>query len=173
MTEKRGSLIPGILFIVLGSWLFIRRFYFFKSYSYHIYPILLILFAIFLFIETIRRGHSGALFWGIVILVIGGFYFLRNFEIIPYFYIDEYWPIFLLALGMGFIALFIYHPRDWGVIIPAALFLFFGIGFSLNTFNGYFWRWEHILENYWPVILIIVGLGVLVGGLKRKPKELE
>ncbi len=173
MTEKKGSLLPGIVFIIVGLWLFARRFHFFSPHSYRIYPILLICFALFLFFETIRRRHSGALFWGVVMLVVGGFYFLRNFEIIPHFYIDEYWPIFLLALGLGFITLFIYHPRDWGVLIPGVLFLFFGMGFSLRSIDEFFWRWEHILENYWPIILIVIGLGVFMSGLQRNPKELD
>lgn len=171
MTDKKGSLVPGILFIVVGLWLFARRFHFLSPYSFHIYPILLLLFALFLFIETGRRRHSGPLFWGVVILIIGGFYSLRNYEIIPHFYLDEYWPIFLVAPGMGFFALFVFHPRDWGVLIPAVLFLFFGVGFSLQTFNGYFWEWERIMVTYWPVILIIIGLGIFLGGVQRKPKE--
>lgn len=171
MVEKKGSLIPGILFIVIGLWLFARRFFFFTPYWIRIYPIILIFFAVLLFIETSRRNHSGSLFWGVVLLSVGGFFFLRNFAIIPYFYADEYWPIFLLSLGMGFIALFVLNPRDWGIIIPAGLFLFFGIGFSLHTFHTYFWGWERFIENYWPMILILIGLGVLIRGFLPPQKK--
>jgi hypothetical protein len=171
MVENKRSLIPGILFIVIGLWLFARRFFFFTPYWICIYPIILIFFAILLFIETSRRHHSGSLFWGVVLLSVGGFFFLRNFGIIPYFYADEYWPIFLLCLGMGFIALYILNPRDWGIIIPAGLFLFFGIGFSLHTFHAYFWGWERFIENYWPMILIVIGLGVLIRGFLPPQKN--
>jgi len=171
MVEKKGSLVPGILLIVIGLWFFARRFLYFTPHWIRIYPVLFILFGIFLFFETFRRQHSGALFWGVVFLFLGGFFSLRNFGIIPYFYADEYWPIFLLAVGVGFVGLFAFRPRDWGVLIPAFLFLFFGVGFSLHTFPGYFWGWERFLENYWPIILILVGLGVFVSGLQGRKKK--
>lgn len=173
MSEKKASLIPGIILIVLGLWFLVRRFPYLSDYSFQIYPILLILFSIFLFVEAARRHHNGALFWGSVILVIGGFFCLRNYGIIPYFYADEYWPIFLVALGIGFIAMFIYHPNDWGLIIPAALFLFFGVVFSLRTFHGYFWHWADLITDYWPVVLIIIGVGVFLGAFRHRSNPIE
>ena len=167
MAEKKSSLVPGVLFIVLGLWMFARRFPFLEPHSFHIYPVLVILFAGFLLFETARRRHSTALFWGVVILVVGAFFCLRNYGIISYYYADEYWPVFMFALGLGFLALFIFRPRDWGVLIPAGLFLFFGGILSMRMFHGYFWRWEDIIEEYWPVVLIVIGIGVLAGGLLR------
>lgn len=171
MIEKKASLVPGILLIAVGLWLFVNRINVLSYYSFRIYPILMILFAVFLFEEAVRRRHSGALFWGVVVFLVGGFFLLRNFEIIPHFYAEEYWPIFLIAMGFGFITKFVFNPKDWGVLIPGGLFLFFGIGFSMRTLSGYFWRWEYIVEDYWPVILIVIGAAVLLSGLRKKPKE--
>jgi peptidoglycan/LPS O-acetylase OafA/YrhL len=167
MDEKKSSLIPGVLFIVLGLWLFARRFPFLEHHSFQIYPVLLVLFAGFLLYEMSRRRNTSALFWGVVVLVVGAFFFLRNYGVVSYYYADEYWPVFIFALGLGFLALFIYRPRDWGVLIPAGIFLFFGGILCIRLFHGYFWHWEDIIEQYWPVLLIVIGIGVLAGGLLR------
>ncbi len=168
MAAKKGSLVPGVLLVTIGLWIFARNFRFSHDFAFQLYPILLVVFALFLFVETIRRRNSNALFWGIAILVVGGFFLLRNFDIIPYFYVDEYWPIFLVALGLGFVGLFAFNPRDWGVLIPACIFLFFGVGFTFNTFHVFSWRWERSIEHYWPVILIIIGLGIFLNGLPKR-----
>lgn len=171
MAEKRGSLVPGVLFIAIGLLLFIRRFFDFEPHWFHIYPVLMFLISVFLFIETVRRRHSGSLFWGVVFFILGIFFCLRNFAIIPHFYPDEYWPVFLVALGAGFVAQFVYRPQNWGVLIPAGLFLFFGVGFSMYTFHGYFWGWESFIENYWPIALILIGILVFVRSLMSSDKE--
>ncbi len=101
MTEKKGSLIPGILFIVIGLWLLSRSFYCFRPHWFRVYPVLVLLFAIFLLIEALRRRHSGTLFWGTVVLLVGVFFALRNFGVIPYFYNDEYWPVVVIIVGLA------------------------------------------------------------------------
>lgn len=168
MAAKKGSIIPGVLLVTIGLWIFSRNLRYSHDLAFQVYPILLMVFALFLFIETYRRHNSNALFWGIVIFVVGGFYLLRNYDLIPYFYIEEYWPIFLVALGLGFVGLFAFNPKDWGVLIPACIFLFFGAGFSLNSLHSFPWRWERYLENYWPVILIIIGLGIFLNGFTKR-----
>lgn len=170
MADKKGSLIPGMVLIFIGLWFLTRQFFFFASWM-RLYPLILLLFAFFLILETFRRHHTGGLFWGIVFFIIGLFFFLRNFGIIGYFYADEYWPIFLLAFGCGFLALFLFNPKDWGLIIPASIFLFLGIGFSSQTFLNVFWGWDSFLEKYWPVALIVIGLSILFQGFQNKKDE--
>ena len=147
MTEKKKSLTPGIVMILIGLWYLMRRTIFIDPYWKQVYPFILILWAVFLIIETIRRHQSGTLFWGSTILFVGLFFLVRNYGIIDFYSAEEYWPIFLLALGCGFVASFIFHPDDWGLLIPASLCIFFGIGFSLQTLHGLFWRWEFIIDN--------------------------
>ena len=171
MAERQKSLVPGVLLIIIGLWLLAHRFFYFNLHWFRVYPVVLILFAALLFVETFRRHHSGALFWGVVVFVVGVFFALRNFEIIPYYYADEYWPVFMMAMGLGFLALFVFRPGDWGVLIPAGIFLFFGTAFALRTFGLWFWGWGRFLENYWPVVLIFIGVGVLASGLGRLPKK--
>ncbi|MBN2030072.1 hypothetical protein JW824_07475 [bacterium] len=171
MAEKKASLIPGVSLILIGLWFFLHQYFFFSSHWMRIYPFLLLFFALFLILETFRRNHSNSLFWGVVFFIIGLFFFLRNFGIIDYYYADEYWPVFLLAFGFGFLVLFLFNPKDWGVIIPASIFLFLGIGFSSRTFLGMFWGWDSFIEKYWPAVLIVIGLGILFQGFQNKKNK--
>ena len=170
MSERKASLVPGVLLIVIGTWIFLQRFFHLSFYWFRVYPVLLVLFGGFLIYHTFARRRSGGLFCGVVLLILGAFFFLRNFDFIPYFYADEYWPLFLVASGLGFVALFMFDPKEWGVLIPAGFLLFFGVGFSMRTFHGYFWGWDRFVETYWPAVLILIGAAVLVRGFLPKKK---
>ncbi len=171
MSKSRGSVIPGIILIIIGVWFLSRHFYPVEIVWVNTYPIVFILFAIFLIFNGLRRPNTSNMFWGVFFLCIGAFFTLRNFGIIPFFYTDEYWPIFLVALGISFISMFIVRPSDWGVLIPGSILLFFGVGFSMRTFNGFFWGWGEFMGIYWPVILIVIGAGILISSLHNKPRE--
>lgn len=171
MIEKRNSFIPGILFILIGLVFLAKRVFDIDFFWPRLYPILMGFIGVILIIEMARQKRSGPLFWGVILITLGSFFFARNYDIIPYFYVDEYWPVFMLALGLGFVAMFLYNPRDWGSLIPAALFLFFGLGFSMRTFHGYAWGLDRFVETYWPFILVIIGGGIVIRSLFQSDKD--
>ena len=43
---------------------------------------------------------SGSVFWGIIIMVIGGILLLANFDIIDYGTIFDFWPLIVIAIGV-------------------------------------------------------------------------
>ena len=43
---------------------------------------------------------SGSVFWGIIIMVIGGILLLANFDIIGYGTIFDFWPLIVIAIGI-------------------------------------------------------------------------
>jgi hypothetical protein len=167
MSDKRGSILPGIFLIVVGVWFLLVRFEIIENYRYRIYSVTIIILALFLLIEAFRNSNSSALFWGVTILVIGGFFSMRNFGIIPHYYFNRFWPILLIGVGSGFFSLFIFDPRDWGVLIPAFILIFFGIGLSIRSFSNLSWNWDFIIEKYWPIPLILIGMGILLKGVSK------
>lgn len=46
---------------------------------------------------------SGSVFWGIIIMVIGGILLLANFDIIDYGTIFDFWPLIIIAIGVKLI----------------------------------------------------------------------
>ena len=167
LQKQKSSIIPGVLLVIIGLWLFIRQFSFFQFYWDKLYPVFLVLLGLLLIAEFWWHKQSGIVFWGVIAFVVGIFYILRNFELIPYFYADEYWPIFLIAMGIGFVALFLINLKDWGILIPACLFLFFGIGFLFHTLDYSYWGWIEFLNHYWPVVFILIGIVLICNGIFR------
>ena len=167
--EKKRSLFPGFFLIFAGLWMLSKNTRFMYGQWEYVYPCLLLFFSAIFFIEAFRKNHSNRLFWGMSFLVVGSFFLLRNFGVVEYYYWQEYWPVFLFAVGCGFLILFIMQPRDWGSLIPAGLCLFFGFGFAMTNIFHVFWDFEMFINDYWPVILIFLGAGLLLSGvLKRK-----
>jgi len=47
---------------------------------------------------------TGSIFWGIVLIVLGGVLLLANFEVISYDTIFDFWPVVVIVIGLKFIA---------------------------------------------------------------------
>jgi len=172
MKEHRKSLIPGILLILAGLALFFREspFDFFNWIM--LYPVLILIFAITLLYEVYRNKSRNALFWGITLLLVGMFFFMRNYRVIPFFDMDDSWSVFPLAMGLGFLALFIFNPDNWGVLIPGGFFLFVGITSGLRQFGFYLWDWDDAVESYWPVVFVLIGAVFFIHGLRRRKERI-
>jgi len=170
MKEKHGSIVPGVIFIIIGLWLLAKKSYYFSSIFSYVIPIGLALLGLYLIQYAVRYGKASSMLWGVVQLVIGAFFILRNFKVIPYSYADEYWPVFLLAFGLGFLAHFIIKPAEWGVLIPAFLLLLWGTS-SLHVLHDVFWEWDFTIHRYWPILLILIGSGIVISGAIQNKKE--
>jgi hypothetical protein len=42
---------------------------------------------------------SGSIFWGILLIVLGGILLLGNFEVISYKKIFDFWPLIVIVIG--------------------------------------------------------------------------
>lgn len=166
MNNSKVSLLPGFFLIGLGLILLIHKLNLFYLDWMRTYPIIFMLIGLTLFVSAILNKNRSAVFWGTIFFLFGFLFFLRNFDFIEYYYIHDIWPVFFIIFGIAFIVLFIVKPQDWGVLIPGALFLFLGISFLLRNFH--YWRVQEIIERYWPLLLILIGIGVILGSLKRK-----
>ncbi|MFQ6114727.1 MAG: LiaI-LiaF-like domain-containing protein [bacterium] len=169
MAEREKSYVPGIILIVMGVILLLHQLDFIFLRWRHIFPIILLALGVFFLISTVTRKDKGAAFPATVLLVLGLFFFFRNFAYFSvdyYFYdFEEYWPIFLIAFGLGFIVLYFFKPEDWGVLIPGGVLLFFGALFFLRSAGIFYWR---DFADFWPLILIAIGISIVISSLKRK-----
>lgn len=173
MEHKKHSLTPGILLIAIGGYFLLRQYIVSFSAWEQIYPIPILLLAGFLLWETYRNKKPETMFWGIFLLCIGAFFLLRNYELIPYLYFDEYWPVVLLALGIAFIFKFIVNPKEWGALIPGTILLFFGLKNMLNAFHEFYWDCDFFIDDLWPLIIIIVGIGIIISGIQSSKKQIK
>ena len=173
MSTHKHSIWPGLILIVIGALLLVNKLVPYSIGWYEIYPLILMALGVLIFISVIGKRDKGAVFFGTFLFLLGLFFFLRNFDIIPYYYMREVWPIILIILGLSFVSVFITKPDDWGVLVPGGILLFLGIAFLLRKFHIIYLDIGDIIAEYWPVILIIIGGGIILGSLKRQPYRTE
>ena len=135
---------------------------------------------------------TGSAFLGIVLLnkgfnhpmkkgILGGSFFVF-FAVILVFMRMGFLPIndqigtgiIFVLLGLANIIYFLVYPKKTANIIFAILFLLLGLPFLLTYYDVLsVWMVEDYFITYWPALLIIFGLGLLIDGmLKRKQKTL-
>ena len=169
MSKKARSILPGVVLILIGVVFLLHQLDLFYFRWRHIYPIVLLAVGALFLLSIFSKGDKGASFPATVLLVLGVFFFLRNFGCfaVDYYFYDfrDFWPVFMIAFGLGFIVLFLFKRDDWGVLIPGGVLLFFGIIFFLNVLDVLYWR---NITDFWPVILIAVGLSIVISNLRKK-----
>ncbi|NIR51432.1 hypothetical protein GWO43_22905, partial [candidate division KSB1 bacterium] len=168
MANRERSLIPGVILILLGLYFLLDRLNVFYFRWEYLYPLILLGLGVLFLVAIFTKKDKGAAFPATILLILGLFFFLRNYGLLPYefylYYIEDYWPIFLIAFGLGFLVLFSVKPEDWGVLIPGGILLFFGVVFLLRNMRLFYWR---DFADFWPVILIAIGLGIVVSSLRK------
>ena len=169
MTQQQKSVIPGIILIIVGGLIILHKLDIFHIYWRDIYPVLFIGLGLWFFLNVFVKKQRGLAFPGTLFLLLGLFFVLRNYHIFYRFYIDEYWPIFLIILGLAFVVQFLFRPQDWGILIPGTIFLVIGLAFLARTMHWLLpYEIEFYFEKYWPVLLILIGLGIILSSFKKK-----
>jgi len=104
-------------------------------------------------------GHiGGGMFIGFLLAGIGILLLLQNLGIL---YVDDlwdYWPVILIVFGLSrVVGAWGYGGRIWGGVVAfvGAVFL----ARNLGLFHVVIWNY------FWPVILIVIGIGMLLRGL--------
>jgi len=104
-------------------------------------------------IDLRGRGRGGIVAGGILVL-IGLAFLLDNLGIISISYLWRFWPMLVILAG---VLNFLYRHRPWGTLLMLA-----GIVFQLNQLGITHFGWA----QFWPMILIGLGLLVLWGSLE-------
>jgi|WetSurMetagenome_2_1015567.scaffolds.fasta_scaffold27255_3 hypothetical protein len=107
-----------------------------------------------------RHHHrTGGILGGLILLALGILLFLANQSIIGW---DIWWQYFLVGLGAAFLidcaVRYFWNHQSFmqGRLIAGIILAGIGIAFLAG------------ISMLWPIIIIIVGLVVLIGGLVRR-----
>jgi len=162
MRDRRGSLLGGLILVFIGVVMFAERLHFrFPSWQ-EIVPYFLIALGLASAYRIRGRGHRDGVFGAVFFLSLGAFFLLRRYDLIPYFHS---WPMFPIAIGLGLLAQVLFAPNRFGVLIPAAVFLFFGCAGFLHEYD----YWDFLdMARYWPVILIAFGISMLLNARRQR-----
>jgi hypothetical protein len=177
--NRRRSLSFGILLILIGGWFLAVQFFepledWFDNFAE--WPFWIIGLGLLFLVVAVVSGMTGWAIPGTVISGIGGILYYQN-------YTNDWaswayaWTLIIGFVGIG---VFIMHLLDGNlrkavseggnsIITSAVLFLIFG------SFFRYIFGQEPFLGDYWPLLLILVGLWMLVRPFlrRRQPVEVE
>jgi hypothetical protein len=173
MTSSR-SMMPtqqrlpvfGIVLLVLGVALLLEKLDVIEFGWSRILWAAIVLVGALITIRAFVQNGRGRVFWGTLLFLYGLFFFLRSLDLVEGGG-EVFLPATITILGFAFLMLFVSDPKDWHLLIPSVVLLAFGGAFML-TEVGYFRRWEvwDSIGTWWPVILVLVGLSMILR--KRK-----
>ena len=166
MNKQFSNSLVGVLFILFGVVLILNKMNIVRFTWTELYPVLLLTASVFSFI-SVSKGNKSAAFWGTICGILGIVFFLRNYDFIDYFWYLDAWPLILFAFGLGFINLYLFNPADWGVLIPGGVLTFLGAVFLLESLGMDVDVFD-IVFDFWPLILIIIGGGLILKAVSRK-----
>ncbi len=185
MSKNRGSIFPGLILILIGLILVMKR----MNYDMDIFqweiliPLFGILIGLKMWVTALTTSNKGKVFPGTLILVLSGFYFAWNYGIMDdYYYLDTIWPIFPTALGLSFLALFLVNFRNWLSLFPAILFLGIGLSFfavSMDLVEYWviedFWYnmedYLYDIKDWYPVLIILFGFLIIFTSIRRSSRR--
>jgi hypothetical protein len=108
-----------------------------------------------------ERRAPGQLIAGLILIALGVLFLLDRFYMLEFGrYFAVWWPTLLILLGM---VLLVRHEgrRLAGPLVVITLGAIFLVD-NLNVFS--WWR----VHNLWPLILIAVGVGMMIGRLRQR-----
>jgi hypothetical protein len=124
-----------------------------------------------------ERRDSGQLFGGVVALLIGAFFFLFTLNLplplpglqdgVQWADMGRLWPMFVLIVGLGALAQWATDPGNRAARSLSLLALLIAvvaliINFSLAGDEAF-----RQLARFWPLLLVIAGLWMLLGLSRR------
>ncbi|HPG42095.1 MAG TPA: DUF5668 domain-containing protein [bacterium] len=166
MRSRFSSIATGVLFIIIGIILLLNKLDVINFGWDEALPFLFIALSVLSFFSAFT-GKKGNSFWGGFFGILGVFYLLQNYDVFDYFWFGDTWPVFMLAFGIGFIVMFLFNPRDWGVLIPGGIFTFLGLVFFLESLD-LAWITMRVIKNLWPLILVLIGIGIITSSLSKQ-----
>ena len=93
---------------------------------------------------------------GLGLIVIGLLSILVNFNVIDIEF-WEFWPFFLLILGVIFeIGFFTGKKKDVGLLVPAGILITISVAFIISVIFGWY-----MMDYLWPLFIMAPGIGLL------------
>lgn len=168
MKKYDSNLVTGLILILIGGGLILRRAGLLDFGWDELYPVGLLMLAA-MSIVSVAKGERNSLFWATFLLICGLFTFFKNYGLIEGLWSISFWSVLLFAFGVSFFAIYISRPQDWGVLVPGSILTVFGGVAVLDDLNVRWFTLRHLFE-YWPLLLIFIGIGIIFSSMTRKPR---
>ncbi|MCC6190724.1 MAG: hypothetical protein IT318_16975 [Anaerolineales bacterium] len=174
-TRRGGALVPGLLLIALGVWFLADSLGLRLPGLGDLWPLFPLGFGLAFLVQYFAGGRQddGLIFTGVTGALIGAFFLTITLGPLGWGDLGRLWPVFPLIGGAAFLAQWLVKPRDRGLLAPAALGLAVGLVGLLFTLQLLGPAVAEQAARLWPVVLILLGLGLLLSylmGNRRTPQ---
>ncbi len=159
------DVISGVLLTAVGVLLFFRALGFAPDILLTSALVLVATLAAIFAVTGLLERKRGREFWGAFGCVAGAHLALWSSGVmVPTG--EEIFAAGLLWFGLAFAFLWLSTPHKIDLLVPALLFGGPGVGYYLWWFEVARLRdMEHVIENGWPVLLVLLGGGILLRSL--------
>lgn len=167
MRNNSGSILIGIILVVLGGWLLARQLGMNLPGLNALWPALLIILGVASFISYFTDRNPDRIFFGVAGPLLGAFFFVFTLGRLGWGDMRVYWPVFVLIFSAASLAQWIAVPARRNLLAQAAVGLLVGLFFmayNLNLLNRVL---AQQVLTLWPLILIVLGLIVVVRTFRR------
>ena len=167
--RKNTSAFIGLFLILIGGALLFREFFYFDRYFIRSFGFFIL--GVMGFFYAFSREPRKGLYISTIFLLVGSYYILADAG----FYYTERGlntSVYTLTAGIAFYPLFLFGKRNWKHMVFGNLLIGIGVLFLLFHFQVIpYFAFQNIIQDYWPVTLIIVGLAYLIHGLFPGKKQ--
>lgn len=109
-----------------------------------------------------RHRHRPGVFPGLLLIAWGGLLLLRELGVLsPTLRATDFWPVVIIAVGLSMA----FGRRALGGVLVGLAVALLGAGLLAQQL-GY----AVGVARFWPVLLIVAGVGVLWSGFNRRPR---
>lgn len=158
---KSSNFIFGLGLILFGILLLFQNFGYIRINFSDIWPFFVILAGLGFWLGYLGNRENYGLIMPGTILIVYGLMFL--YCAVEGWYTMQYvWPFFLIGPGIGFFLMYLLGKHDRDLLIPGTILTLLGLFFFMGR-TGYF--------RYWPVLLIILGIIILIRHQISKTKK--
>ena len=163
MTEQKSTApnyFLGIFLILLGVLILLIQLDRFGWEDF--WPLIIIAGGVLFILGFIfNRENYGLLMPGTILFITGVLFFYMTQS--RWHYMENLWPTFVLAPGIGFFLMFLFGPKGNHLWIPGLILVSLALIFYAEFWYSF---------KFWPVLLIIIGIYLILSKTKlKKPSQ--
>lgn len=166
--NRSGTIVWALILIGAGAWFLLDNLGFELPNMSQMWPVFVLVPGLF-FLAGYAFGadhEPGLAFVGTAATLLGVFFFMCTLGVggLETGDMGRLWPVYPLIAAIAWVVQWVASGfRDWGALIPAGIAGVIGLVGLGSVLTGEQALFLNLLVRGWPVILIIIGFGLLVG----------
>jgi hypothetical protein len=174
MRRRSGAIIPGLFLILLGLWFLADNLGLPLPGFGQLWPVLIILAGLGFWAGYLFGSprDPGLTFVGMGALLVGLYFLPFTLHIVEWGDMAILWPGFVLIGGLSFLVLAVAEGfKDWGTLAVGFSALAVGVIAFVFTLGLLPAELGLTVTNFWPLILVFIGLIILVQNLLGRSRQ--